>query len=330
VSNWAVWDQTPADWDAALQKFPSHNLYQSARWGEFKATSGWVIMRMVCINSGEIETMAQALVKRTPLKSIIVWIPGGPIGEIGNCDAHFKKLIISITKARFSYFRMGLMDQRDQATSDSLNSHGWNLCSRSLGAIETVKLDLSQSEEQVFSQSTSNWSRNLKRSGRLQNSPYVWSNPDAQVVCAALDQMTEYKQVANQISTFDYDSMRKLFSSFSTELIVVRVDDEDGQLLSLRAGLLIGEKGWDIIAVTTPGGRKNYSSYAVFQRLMSELTISGCKEYDLSGIDAANNPGVYNFKKGTGGTLFAYQGEWETSSPAFLRPLFSKVILTFG
>lgn len=330
MSSWTVWDQTPADWDAALQKFPSHNLYQSARWGEFKATSGWVVMRMVCINSGEIETMAQALVKRAPLKSIIVWIPGGPIGEITNCDAHFQKAIAAAGNARFSYFRTGLMNQRSQLISNSLISQGWYSCSKSLGAIETIKIDLSQSEEQVFSQSSSNWSRNLKRSGRLQNSPYVWSNPDAQVVCDALDQMTEYKQVANQISTFDHESMKKLFSLFSTELIVVRVDDEDGQLLSLRAVLLIGEKGWDIIAVTTPEGRKNYSSYAVFQRLMSELILSGCKEYDLSGIDAANNQGVYNFKKGTGGILFAYQGEWEASSPTFLRSLFSKVISTFG
>ena len=330
MSNWDIWDQTPAEWDIALQKFPSHNLYQSARWGEFKATSGWVIMRLVCINSGEIETMAQALVKRAPLKSIIVWIPGGPIGEIANCDARFQKSITSEAKARFSYFRMGLMNPLSQMTSDSLIAQGWNSCARSLGAIETIKLDLSQSEEQVFSQSSSNWSRNLKRSGRLKNTPYVWSNPDSQVICDALDEMTKFKQISNQISTFDNALLTKFLSLFSSEVIVVRVDDEDGQLLSLRAGLLIGEKGWDIIAVTTPEGRRNYSSYAVFQRLTTELILSGCGEYDLSGIDAANNTGVYNFKKGTGGTLIAYQGEWETSSPTFLCSLFSKVISTFG
>ena len=330
MSNWTIWDQTPAEWDIALQKFSSHNLYQSAKWGEFKEASGWTVMRTVCTHAGEIQTMAQALLKQAPLRSIIVWIPGGPIGDIANCDTRFQKTISSATKAKFSYFRIGLMNPRDQMTSDLLISQGWNSCSRSLGASETVKLNFSQNEQQLFSQSSSNWSRNLKRSNRLTNSPYVWPNPNSQVICDALDQMTEYKQVANQISTFDYDSMKQLFSLFSSEATVVRVDDEGGQLLSLRAGLLIGEKGWDIIAVTTPEGRKNYSSYAVFQKLTSELILSGCKEYDLSGIDAVNNPGVYNFKKGTGGTSFPYQGEWETSSPAFLRSLFSKAISTFG
>ena len=330
MSNWTIWAKTPAEWDIALQKFPSHNLYQSAKWGEFKETSGWAIMRMVCTHAGEIQTMAQALVKQAPLSSMIVWIPGGPIGDIANCDTRFQKTITSETKAKFSYFRIGLMNRRDQATSDLLISQGWNSCSRNLGASETVKLDFSQDEHDVFSQSSSNWSRNLKRSDRLTNSPYVWPNPDSQVIYDALNLMTEYKQVANQISTFDSDSMNKLFSIFSSETVVVRVDDESGQLLSLRAGLLIGGKGWDIIAVTTPAGRKNYSSYAVFQKLTSELILSGCKEYDLSGIDAVNNPGVYNFKKGTGGTSFPYQGEWEISSPAFLRSLFSKAISTFG
>ena len=78
MSNWTIWAKTPAEWDIALQKFPSHNLYQSAKWGEFKETSGWAIMRMVCTHAGEIQTMAQALVKQAPLSSMIVWIPGGP------------------------------------------------------------------------------------------------------------------------------------------------------------------------------------------------------------------------------------------------------------
>jgi len=143
MSNWTIWDQTPAEWDIALQKFPSHNLYQSAKWGEFKEASGWKVMRTVCTHAGEIQTMAQALIKQAPFRSIIVWIPGGPIGDIANCDARFQKTIATASKARFSYFRIGLMNLRGQATSDLLISQGWNSCSRSLGASETVKLNFS-------------------------------------------------------------------------------------------------------------------------------------------------------------------------------------------
>jgi len=60
-------------------------------------------------------------------------------------------------------------------------------------------------------------------------------------------------------------------------------------------------------------------------RKLQELNVSEC---DLSGIDPAKNWGGYHFKKGVGGRPFAYEGEWDYSSPGFLK-LFMNLALSW-
>ena len=52
----------------------------------------------------------------------------------------------------------------------------------------------------------------------------------------------------------------------------------------------------------------------------------GVKNYDFSGIDPKNNPGVYNFKKGTGAINFASLGELEWCNSNILRYFINLII----
>lgn len=74
-----------------------------------------------------------------------------------------------------------------------------------------------------------------------------------------------------------------------------------------------------MLAATNVAGRKLYSSYLTISELLSTCLERGVEEYDLMGIDPHKNPGVYNFKKGTGAEPLEYLGEWEwaTSEPLY-------------
>ena len=53
--------------------------------------------------------------------------------------------------------------------------------------------------------------------------------------------------------------------------------------------------------------------------LLKHCKSQGIEEIDLGGIDPQKNPGVYNFKKGTGATPIEYLGEWEWATKNVLR-----------
>ena len=54
---------------------------------------------------------------------------------------------------------------------------------------------------------------------------------------------------------------------------------------------------------------------------MTHCSHLGVRRYDLHGVDPESNPGVYNFKKGTGVVPFEYVGEWEFATSRWMRSL---------
>ena len=63
------------------------------------------------------------------------------------------------------------------------------------------------------------------------------------------------------------------------------------------------------------------ASYGVFALLLQYLQNTGMTEFDLGGMDP-NSPGargVNQFKKGFGGELVQYVGEWEWATASWLR-----------
>ena len=104
------------------------------------------------------------------------------------------------------------------------------------------------------------------------------------------------------------------------------MDDESGQLLSVRGALLQASTAWDFIAVTTPEGRKTYSSHRTLVSLAQECARRGCTAFELGGIDPENNKGVFDFKNGTGAQITTYLGEWEAAHPSWIRLVVSRIV----
>ena len=138
--------------------------------------------------------------------------------------------------------------------------------------------------------------------------------------------MDEYKKVDGvklQMSASDIRSVQKCFGS---DLMLIRMDNEAGNVLSVRGALIQQIIAWDFIAVTTPEGRKTYSSHRTLVALAQECARRGCTTLELGGIDPEKNKGVFDFKNGTGARITTYLGEWETAHPSWIRPVISRII----
>jgi lipid II:glycine glycyltransferase (peptidoglycan interpeptide bridge formation enzyme) len=138
--------------------------------------------------------------------------------------------------------------------------------------------------------------------------------------------MDDFKKVEGiklQMSAADIRSVQHFFGS---DLVLIRMDDETGNLLSVRGALIQQTIAWDFIAVTAPEGRKTYSSNRTLIALAQECARRGCTALELGGIDQENNKGVFDFKNGTGARITTYLGEWERSTPSGLHKLVSMVL----
>jgi hypothetical protein len=323
MSNWKEWTAPLADWDDAMKRFASQTIYQTSSWGVHQSGFGWEVLRIAHYENDTVQVLAQVLIRRAPFGAVVAWCPGGPIGNASLLDDQFVRCIKELCGARFLYLRIGLMTSTDE--TNALGKLDWHKCDKSLGAKETLMYDLASPEPARRDACSANWKRNLRRSEQRGNRPYVWENPSSDQIASAIASMDEYKALDPNHS-LSLDRITSLVANLGNNLIFVRMDNEDGQVLSIRAACYSQELAWDMIAVTTPAGRKEYSSYEVFWKLCQELQQRGVLRLDFSGIDPINNVGVYNFKKGTGARAFEYMGEWECAQPTFIRKIASTVI----
>jgi hypothetical protein len=60
----------------------------------------------------------------------------------------------------------------------------------------------------------------------------------------------------------------------------------------------MGRRGIYLFGATADKGMRNKASYLVQWRVVQRLKEMGCTEYDLHGVNAESNPGVYAFKTG--------------------------------
>lgn len=326
LSNWQVWDETDSRWDLIISQFSDGSIYQTTKWAKHKESSGWQVIRLIKFDQNLPVTAAQCLFRRGPLGSVVVWVAGGPIGDIDSVSSDFVNIVKQQTSARFLYIRVAVMRQTDAASANALTSQGWRQSSAIIGTRSSLIHSLDAEESIRRSRCSSNWKRNLKRSAQNEGLTYIWESPDGNSISDAYAQMDEFKDIKGVSLARSSDDLQSVINTFGDSLILVRSDDKDGAPLAIRGALLFNETAWDFIAVTTPAGRKKYASHAVFWALAEQCFQLGIKQFDLGGIDPVNNRGVYDFKKGTGTAQVDYLGEWEISNPLWFRGIASRLI----
>ena len=325
--DWTVWDGTASEWNKTISHFDDVNVYQTCEWADHKSTSGWSVVRLVCLVEGaRVITAAQCLYRTGPLSTVVVWVPGGPIGDLSKVTPEFVNFLKSHLNTKLIYVRIAVMRSLDHVTSQQLTSHKWNKSATTIGTKSSLVHLLDAEASIRLTRCSSNWKRNLKRSNKIQSPPYIWHKPDSTSLSSAYQEMNDYKQIEGVSLNRSAQDLQSAIDVFGDKLILVRSDDADGNVLAIRGAICFGETAWDYIAITTPAGRKNYASYAVFWALAESCFQLGMRQFDLGGIDPINNRGVYDFKKGTGSFQVDYEGEWDSASPRWFRAVASRLI----
>ena len=304
-------------WDENLSKFNDHSFYQTFAWGEYNRALGWQPHRWAAFDdAGEIVAMMQGMLRRYPLGVGLVWGEGGPVGDLSIYDANLQQAIARTTKLKRVYCRFRCDRARQVEDALRLTGQGWARSWYTITSNWSMSLDLSKDEDQLLAECSKEWRKNLRRAERCDLRLRLWLDPDIDEIFDAHVSMEKLKNLGEQ---FSKQKLVHIFKHLKQNILLYRCDDEQGVLASLYGCAVVGNRAWNMFAVTSERGRDLRASYATFWELIRHCRRIGVQHYDLGGIDPIQNPGVYNFKKGTGAAPLEYLGEWDWAPSAWLR-----------
>lgn len=313
------------EWDILLSNTEDNNVFQSYVWGEYKRASGWLPMRYVVRNKdGAVVAMAQILVKSLPAGIKIGWVPGGPVFYFPQSKEidHGKMVSALIEKVeRLSsntFIRLNSLLLNNFDMAYTFNRYYVKPFFK-LNSGYSIWFDLREPIDMLNRKMTSHHRYYVKK-GLAQNIQWRAGN-DAQFLHELLTIHTEMvmgkkmeslKSNLNDISNLCH-TLGKSATIFTGYL--------NGDAISSCLVLTFGQKAFYLMAATGRKGRKISASYAMVFNLFKYLKEEGIIYFDFGGVDPGSNiaEGVNHFKKGFGGRLVEYLGEWEWASAEWLR-----------
>lgn len=89
--------------------------------------------------------------------------------------------------------------------------------------------------------------------------------------------------------------------------------DHEGRPATSCLVLTLADKAFYLLAATGTDGRRISAAYAMVFKLFELLKSRGVTRFDFGGIDplSPSARGVDHFKRGFGGEIVEYLGEWE-------------------
>lgn len=304
-------------WDQALLRLDDYTPFQSYAWGEYQRAMGWEPHRWVAFNEhGEIVAMMLGLLRRYPLRIGLIRCEGGPIGDLSVCDESLQEAIKQTIGLKRIYCRFRCDRQRRVEDALRLSAQGWSRSWFTLTTSYSMSLDLAREESELLAGCERNWQRNLRQAEKANLTVRQWTDPSVDEIVAAYESMQSLKGLEEQCSR---EEVEQLLKHLKKQIVFYRGDNEQGQLVSLRAWLVFGNHATELLSATTERGRELRASYAVTWALVRHCQLLQLQSCDLAGIDPVVNPGVYRFKKGTGAKTVEYLGEWDWASRPWLQ-----------
>lgn len=314
--SWRVIDDASV-WAVHLAEFSDQHYMQTWAWGDHRSHFGWRPIRYAAENeSGKVVALVQFLVRGYPGGVGIVWVPGGPIGEVA---AWAETLLDAARKAsdlRHIVLKMNVLRAYRAEDALVMRMYGWLRTTNPLTSGLSMLWDISREADARMAATTKNWRHNLKRSEKYGLTVERWDKPDVKEITALYAEMEQLKGLSEQVGERATESISR---TLGESLLVYRCLNEHGKMIALRACVLLGNQGWDLMAASGNVARKNYASYATLWGMVNECHARGVRYYDLAGVDPQSNKGVWDFKRGTGAEPLEYLGEWECASSELLR-----------
>tara|TARA_A100001388_G_scaffold227346_1_gene178678 strand:- start:9 stop:1007 length:999 start_codon:yes stop_codon:yes gene_type:complete len=316
---WLIINKKNDLWFNSLKDFPESTYLNDIEWANHLEKFGWKTLRLIKIknNPQNSKTLIQAFIKFLPLSTAIIWIPGGIIGDLSNIMG-LQEEIKKILNVRFCIIRIRFPQLYSCRNEIELMKYKWQRAWIPFTSRFKVLLKLDNSIKLTRKKYSRSWCRSLKKSSNFKLKIVPIKNYE---IIAKLYKDMKLNKRLKKNDIYSENECKSIFYSFKKKLLIFGAKDELNNICSIRGVIIRDGVLHDIFAASNKLGRLYSASHLILDALIEKGTIKGFTEYDLSYVDPENSFGVYNFKKGSGGTVINTLGEFEWTNSIFLRIL---------
>jgi hypothetical protein len=316
-----------AEWIELTARFRDHNYRQcwdyAALMGE---RAGAAVEYVAVVQGGAPVGLASTRIKRVPgLGTGVAYVAGGPLVRIdGDGDPATRLEVALAALAREYCERRGMVLRVFPTIGDG----EWNVAQaqrfRAAGfspavdqpGYRTMLVDVERPLAEVRSSLAQKWRNCLNKADRAQIRVVEGGDPALfEQFFPLFDELIARKAFDVTLGADFYARLQSLLPEGERlHVAIAWVDDQPaaGVVASIH-----GDTGVYLLGAANDIGRKVNAAYLLQWKVIEAVSAAGCRFYDLGGVDAEANPGVYKFKLGFGGEELAAAGPYELSPGRF-------------
>ncbi|MFW5772329.1 MAG: lipid II:glycine glycyltransferase FemX [Phototrophicaceae bacterium] len=330
-------------WNAALRQFPQAHVLQTWEWGQFKqATTGWKPTRLLFwqTNSAAPIAMASVLTRRAgPLA--VMYVPKGPILDYTNtylAAQILHRLEQFAVSQRAIWLKIdpdivagtGIPGEPDETANPTgsawtglLDIRGWRFSGDQVQFRNTVKIDLTASEDTLLAAMSQNTRRKV-RAGEKHGLTVRAATLDDLPVLYNLYQITGQRDEFLIRPPAYYEKAWRDFMRAGLAHALI-AEDATGTPLAHVILFHFGRTCWYFYGASSNEQREKMPNYLLQWQAMRWARSQGYAVYDLWGApddftETDRLWGVYQFKRGFRGTVTRHIGAWDYApSPLLYR-----------
>jgi hypothetical protein len=292
-------------WHYVLDDFEDASIYQTAPFCSTRAGSE-ALEHLVVTNGEDIVAATQVRIISVPFSgSSIAYVLSGPLYHRRENDPDWEAFKQALRALRIEYvlkrkisLRVNPLFTHDQRYESLplFRAEGYTYVSpKKVG--RTVIINLERPLVDLRKGLDQKWRNCLNRAEK--NGLQIVEGFDDATLALFLKMHTEMLTRKRLAEPGDIRTLREMQATlperYKMNVIVILDQGEPSAGAIISA---IGRRGIYLFGATADSGMKNKASYLAQWRAIQWLKEMNCAEYDLNGVNAESNPGVYAFKTG--------------------------------
>ncbi len=304
------------EWNKILSLFDDASIYHTNGFIKH-SVGGENAEHFVVYNSEEIIAAANIRIKTIPtLNRGVAHLRWGPLWQLKDEELNIDVFRIALEKLYEEYVvkrKLVLRITSNQYVEEEnnftkiFNEVGFKLF---MNPDKTIVIDISKDEETLRKNFRKKWRYSLKQAEKKDLTIVKGNSQELfDEFVKIYKEMHSRKNFEETVSVDNFKEINDdLLAENKLQIFICKYGDEP---LSAMVSTALGNSGIYLLGGSTTEGLKMSSSYLLQWETMMWLKSLGKRWYDLGGIDAEENPGVYTFKTGMGGNEVTSIGGFE-------------------
>ena len=304
------------EWIDLCADFGDHNYRQCWDYAALLADrAGAAAENVVVIGDGTPIGLASVRVKRLPgLGTGIAYVAGGPL--VRHHEPRLEPVLAALVEEYVEQRRLVLR------VAPAIGDERWNLVqdecmlaagfrpARHVGPYRTMLVDIGRPLDEVRGGLAKKWRYHLKQAERA--GLEITQGRDPALLhdfIPLFDELVARKAIDVDLGADFYARLQPRLPE--NERLHVGIARAEGRPVAGVVASIHGDTAVYLLGAANEEGRAANAAYLLQWQVIEAAAAEGCRWYDLGGVDAEGNPGVYRFKQRMGGAELSAPGPYE-------------------